>query len=294
MSSDPYQPRSDVTFEEIADRIHFPRHLPRLILMVSPCRSGSTAFLRVFSASGVESHYQPIKAILRNLMQNEEWEYNVPETDVLFVKETLGPYTSAESALDFLRIVTLAGYPAEKIQLIFLVRNPYSTLASWLQLLTYKCDATSLFNSFMFAYERMPKLIADARARGVSAVCHVYEATRDHDPSTVIGALFQTIHVDPTPQTVHRWQFLPHFASPESRIVFPKEPAIYDVPKAHTNAMGATGLHFSARQDAEINEIVPPEWRTAIRDGGLLETYNAVRLECEQALGLQIAEGGAS
>ena len=246
MYLDPYQKRFDITPCDIARRIHFSGQIPSTLLMISPCRSGSTSYLRVFSASGIESHYQPIKAILRNLMQNEEWEFYVPDRCNLFIKETLGPYSAIESTLEPLRILLEAGYPVDKIRVICLAREPLSTLASWLNMFSHNREKTTLFKNFILAYKSIQQFQEDAQTLGISVYCYVHEAIRDNDPSLVVRTLFEKLKlgVTFTPQAISGWQSLPPFGTPESRVVFSVEPAIYKGINFHLSLANAQALQY--------------------------------------------------
>lgn len=290
---DPYQKKFDITSYDIAKRIHFSGQIPSTILMISPCRSGSTSYLRVFSASGIESHYQPIKAILRSLMQNGEWEFCVPDRCDLFIKETLGPYTRLESTLEPLKILLEAGYPVDKIRIICLARDPLSTLASWLNMFSHNREKTTLFKNFILAYKSIQQLQEDAQALGISVYCYVHEAIRDNNPSLVIRTLFEKLGITFTPQAIGGWQSLPQFGSPESRVIFSMEPLIYWGNEFHLSITNAQALQYIPKNRKIPEDLICFNWQETMLENKIWDIYNNIREECIKWLDLPIEEAKA-
>ena len=124
-----------VPISEVIARIDIgdPDRVPKVILGAAPARSGSTVLMRVFGTSGVEAHFQQLKNVLRWLMQGETNSFNLPQTPnrTLFLKETLGPYSTQEAAFNPLTVLLEAGYPPEKLLFCVIGRHPLSTWASW-------------------------------------------------------------------------------------------------------------------------------------------------------------------
>ncbi|NOR51464.1 MAG: hypothetical protein GQ470_02490, partial [Gammaproteobacteria bacterium] len=105
----------------------------RIILSISPCRSGSTVILRAFGALGVESHLQPLKNLLRwrSLGKRHCWQPRDNALKLIYIKETLGPFTEAETRFDPLSLLLATGISAERVSLLVLGRLPLETWASW-------------------------------------------------------------------------------------------------------------------------------------------------------------------
>jgi hypothetical protein len=100
------------------------------------CRVGSTPLTNLFGLTGMPSYYQPLKMMLRHLFVSKPatpWIIaNAQDEPHIFSKETAGPYVVAESLFNPLRLLVEAGYPAERLHVIMLDREPASSLASWL------------------------------------------------------------------------------------------------------------------------------------------------------------------
>ena len=66
--------------------------------------------LRVFGAAGIQAHYQELKNIFRWRMQAEEFSWDFPNRNgIVYLKETLGPYTLAEARFNPLDVLLQAG-----------------------------------------------------------------------------------------------------------------------------------------------------------------------------------------
>ena len=103
-----------------------PRDLPHLYYGCGRARGGSTALTNVFGMAGMPSYYQPVKSILRHVlngMTGPAWDVGAGSKHV-FAKETFGPYTLAECLFQPLDMLIAAGYPAHKIDLIVFDREP--------------------------------------------------------------------------------------------------------------------------------------------------------------------------
>ena len=110
---------------------------PTLYCAWGRCRVGSTALTNLFGVAGMPSYFQPVKVILRHSLVGhaaEPWAVpSATEQPHIFSKEMAGPYLLAESLFLPLQPLIEAGYPAEKLHLIMLDRDPASSLASWLE-----------------------------------------------------------------------------------------------------------------------------------------------------------------
>lgn len=128
---------------------------PRLRMLVSACRSGSTAVLTCFAQHPeVQAIYQNVKTGLREGKgENYELFYATPECEKYLIdKETLGPHNAAESAL--------AVFPEEHAitvsRPVFLFRDPVATWNSWYdqgwqRYKLFELAYTTLFQTLLFA-----------------------------------------------------------------------------------------------------------------------------------------------
>lgn len=261
-----------------------PNRVSPIILSVSPCRSGTTVLLRVFGSAGVQAHFQEIKNVLRWQLQGQEAKWSIPQkTDVrVFLKETLGPYTEAESGFNPLDVLLAAGFPPAKLQVLIVGRTPLSTWASWYH---WWGQVTSV-DQFILSYETTELIRHQARHQGLPVTTLVYEAIRDNGVEMVVRRLFERLDVPFSPTTVKEWQALPPFGAPGSNIVFPIEPPIFVVPGIHEPAIKADGLVYSSRE-RDIAQLKAQDVRR-IGQATLASTYEKWRLACVQNLHLSI------
>jgi hypothetical protein len=91
------------------------------------CRVGSTALANLFGAAGLPSFFQPIKAVLRNVLTDSRClPWQLPHAAVephIFCKDVGGPYLMAECLYIPLQMLIEAGYPADRLHLIMLDRD---------------------------------------------------------------------------------------------------------------------------------------------------------------------------
>ncbi len=104
--------------------------IPNIVLIVAPCRSGTSTLLKAFSASADMAYYQPLKS----LMRAGRPQLVIPKkAKTIVIKETLGPWRMEESVMDPLALLLKAGVPKGKIILIPLLREPVEAYDSWLK-----------------------------------------------------------------------------------------------------------------------------------------------------------------
>ncbi len=286
METNPYQKR-DTTPSEIVERVCVadPDEVARMILAVSPCRSGSTALLKVFGAVGIESHYQQLKNVLRWRLQGGDVTWHVPSRrGLIFLKETLGPYTAAEASLNPLDILLRAGYPAGKLHLVIVGRAPLSMWASWHE---WWGRRTGL-DRMILAFEATDAVAKRASAVQIPTTTYVYEALRDNEPEVVMKRLFARLDLPFAPAAVRGWPPLEALDAPGSNIVLPDEPPIFMrfVPGIHQPIREARRLRFVARKGSVAR--LPEGDVQAIAEAGLPERYRRWRLACEEDLGIAI------
>lgn len=285
--NDRYQKRA-VSPIEIARRIDVgdPEQVARLVLAVSPCRSGTTILLRVFSAVGIESHYQQIKNILRWRLQGGEMTWQAPRgrDRIVFLKETLGPYTVAESTLNPLDALLQAGFPQDRLHVVIVGRAPLSAWASWDE---WWGELTGV-DKLILAYQTTERVAKQAEEQQIARTTYVYEALRDNPAEVVVGNWFARLGAPYAPIAVKGWRALPPFEAPESRIRMPNEPPIFmkHVPNIHDPVMTATQLSYLAREASIAN--LAAEDVEEIQQAGLADLYEKWRKACEVDLQIKI------
>ena len=231
----------------------------RVVLMVSPCRSGSTAMLRVFGYSGYTAVFQPIKNALRwqNLETSAPWE--MPAVRSVFIKETFGPYHQFEVLFDPVQVLLEAGVDPARLRLVVLLREPADVWASW-QAVWGGLARISMLEQ---AYAACEAAVASARVAGVGLDTLSFEACCA-DPRREVGRLFDAMGQTLTDHAVAHWDALPRFAQDGSGVVIPQEPERYVVPHAHAAAVQSAAygqvrrVQASARDQAAIRDTVIP------------------------------------
>lgn len=285
MSVDRFQKR-EVSWQEVIDRIDVGNKdkVSKLIVSISPCRSGSTALLRVFGASSINSHYQEVKNILRWRMQNQEISWLIPQEPEksIYLKETLGPYTKAESSINILDILIKAGYPPEKLRLIIYGRAVLSTWTSWLQ---YWGDKTTLENMIL-SYKTTEKSRLQAVDMGISTTVIVYESLRDNSPEKIINSLMLAVGELFVENSINGWTQLPPFGAPGSHIHIPDEPEEYFADGTRDRVKMSDSLSFFSRKD-QIAGLLEEDVKLLI-DQRIPEIYETWKNEMVDCLNLNI------
>lgn len=154
--------------------------IPNIVLIVAPCRSGTSTLLKAFSASADMAYYQPIKSILRNgrpklLISKKE--------KTIVIKETLGPWRMEESIMNPLTLLLDAGVPKEKIILIPLLREPIEAYDSWLK---YAIGTNTKL--FIAAFDKTLKIYEEALKLGITSLPLAYDLYKR--PRILIKSLF--------------------------------------------------------------------------------------------------------
>lgn len=275
-----FERTSQVSVERISSHVKIPLvgSLPRILLAVAPCRSGTTVQLRMFSAMGIPSYYQPLKAIMRREAQGMEGEFEIPQEDTIFIKETLGPYSHAEFTFNPLEVLLQAGYPKDKITLLIEMREPLSTLTSWIEAdLSLRENRTALIANFVTAYKTIPQVLRQAQESEVQFVPYLYEVQRDTDPANAAMRLFSSLHLVYTDLVVVGWEHLPQFGSAESKIFYPLEPSLYHNDSQHDVAATSQRLGYTKKDVQSIDDTLLPGEVAEIEQEGLPFIYEQMR-----------------
>jgi len=228
-----------------------PRDLPHLYYGCGRARGGSTALTNVFGMAGIPSYYQPVKSVLRhvlNSMAAPAWDVGAGSKHV-FAKETFGPYTLAECLFQPLDMLIAAGYPTHKIDLIAFDREPISALASWLAKWSGRLPVERLVFHFVLAGLNVQRVMRSAKSHGIRTTTYVYELSKD--PVFAVGKLFDRLAIPSlfSEAAVTDWHEGGDLASERSSIIFPDEPQIYDVPGLHGSDVA---YRFHARAAAKV------------------------------------------
>lgn len=168
--------------------IHFSVSAPRLILVCGPCRVGTTALSNVFAKAGVESHMQPIKSARRATEMGEKivpWNIGTNDEEFAVAKETFGPHGQSEF-FNPVEILLKAGYPAEKLAIIPILREPAQVFSSWKRMWR-----VAKLRKLVRAYELTAQVKERAESEGIFVFPYVHEIIRDNPPAVVLALLFE-------------------------------------------------------------------------------------------------------
>jgi hypothetical protein len=150
----------------------------KTIVILSPCRSGSTALLNAFAIGGWQSIYQPIKGALRRTLAGDDSPVVIDAVSpCVIIKETLGPYLPAEVNYDPLGVLMQKGISPRSLNVVALMRKPEECLASWMRSFKEGVDL-SLFGA---AYTTTLESCFTAQRRGANVVPVRYEELTSSD-----------------------------------------------------------------------------------------------------------------
>lgn len=273
--------KSAVSIHQVAQHVHCdPQASASIILSISPCRSGTTILLRVFAASGVQAHFQQLKNVLRWLLQEESFTWQIPQqpTERIFLKETLGPFTLTESQFNPLQVLLEAGLPQEKLHVLIIGREPIITWDSWYQFWRGKTQV----EYFIEAYKSTEKIRQQVEALGIAHNYLIYECFQSLPTPEVFKALFAQLKIPFTKLAINGWENLPAFGAVGSNIVLPEEPEAFITPNIHAPVESASAFVFRNRQ-VNLDKLNPNDV-ASIKASGILELYQHWIAQCEMAL----------
>ncbi len=214
-----------------------PGDFPRLIVGWGRCRVGSTAITNLFGVAGIPAYYQPVKTIARFVLSGgtgEPWRLPVGEP-VLFAKEMAGPYVTYECLFNPVHCLLEAGWPAERLHLLVLDRDPAACLDSWLAKWASRIGRDRVVANFRLSTANYVRMRAFADEAGVATTHFPYEASKR--PEDVVPRLFERIGAADRydPAILTDWGAAGDLNSADARIRYPVEPEAYVVPGLHGN-----------------------------------------------------------
>lgn len=246
-------------------------------------RVGSTALNNMFGLAGFPSYYQPVKSMLRMGFAGQRphpWMLPSPQQHPrIFTKETQGPYTLGECLFIPLQVLVEAGYPPSKLHLIVLERDPERSLASWLKKLTALQEADTLVAHYVVSALNANRVRSYARRHGISTTHYVYEASKE--PVTAARALFARLDLSHlfADEAVTDWGEHGQLdGSATHQIIYPPQPAIYDLPGLHGSDSGYRYQNGGS--------CVTDEQRRLLESTGVNQVYQDAVDACVGDLGL--------
>lgn len=290
------------TNAEIARHVEVPSACPSVVVAIAPCRSGTTAQLRVFAEAGAQAHYQPFKAILREMEQGGDLDFRIPDgiDQTIFIKETVGPYNEAQSTLDPIAILLEAGFPIEKIHLIPMLRQPLATFASWIKVneavrkyFNGAIPTNDLLENAIVSYNTVYSIRQRAIGAGIPTTTFVQESLRDNNPEQVVRSLLGASGLKFSQTSVKGWRDLKPMGEEGSNIFFhPRgtEPEKDEGSQViHQILLHSDGLQYVSKEDREIDDVLTIEQAERLFKSGVYNFYEEFRLAAQTDLGLNIS-----
>lgn len=228
---------------------------PTLYCAWGRCRVGSTALTNLFGVAGMPSYFQPVKVVLRHRLighAGEPWAVpQASEQPHIFSKEMGGPYVLAESLFLPLQPLIEAGWPADKLHMIMLDRDPASSLASWLEKWSDRVPEDRLIQNYVISTLNARRVESYARRYGVPVTHYVYEASKDATGS--VRKLFDRLGLGArfTEGAVTDWKERGQIESKGSGVTFLSEPKVYTVVGLHGSD---TAYRYRSRKTATLSE----------------------------------------
>lgn len=228
---------------------------PTLYCAWGRCRVGSTALTNLFGVAGMPSYFQPVKVVLRHRLVGHAGDpWAVPQASEqphIFSKEMGGPYVLAESLFLPLQPLIEAGWPADKLHMIMLDRDPASSLASWLEKWSDRVPEDRLIQNYVISTLNARRVESYARRYGVPVTHYVYEASKDATGS--VRKLFDRLGLGArfTEGAVTDWKERGQIESKGSGVTFLSEPKVYTVVGLHGSD---TAYRYRSRKTATLSE----------------------------------------
>ncbi|MEV2241950.1 hypothetical protein [Micromonospora sp. NPDC049891] len=252
-------------FEDVTD-------FPLLVVGWGRCRVGSTAMTNLFGIAGAAAYYQPVKTIARFRLvggAGSPWRFG-PGERILFAKEMAGPYLPYEALFNPIECLMAAGWPADRLHLLVLDREPRDSLDSWMGKWHEKIGRTRVIENFLLSTANYDRMRAFARRAGVTTTHFPYEASRA--PVETVRWLFDRIGIGDLfdERLLSGWGASGDLNSADARIHYPDEPQEYVVPGIHGqgDAYSYQPRRITQLRDDELrhaeDEMVVASYRTSV------------------------------
>jgi hypothetical protein len=199
---------------------------------------GSTAITNLFGIAGVPAFYQPVKTVARFVLSDRQDgpHFVLPEGEpVLFAKEMAGPYVTYECLFNPVRNLIEAGWPADRLRLLVLDREPEASLDSWMAKWEGKVGRRRVVDNFCLSTANYQAMRRFAGAEGVQVTHFPYEASKR--PEVTVARLFDRLGIADRfrPGILTDWGKAGDLNSEHALVRYPDEPEAYLVPGIHGN-----------------------------------------------------------
>jgi len=263
----------EISPKDLAKDIKFSGDIPDIYLGVAPCRSGTTAQLRVFAGAGIESWYQPIKALLRYRIEKIRSYFMIPNIERIFLKETLGPYTEDESSIDPLEVLLETGIPPDRLAVIIYIREALVTVCSWIEQFSFNTDPDQLVNNAILAFTTVDQIVKKVDTLNIRNTTFDYRVLELNESRAVLEKFFSSLNLALPDEIFADWSQLPKIGTPESNIFFADEPELYMSQDFHKKVNESSGLRYFPKGMSKIIASLSREQVQRLIDGGVFEIY---------------------
>lgn len=287
--------------QSIAKNISLQGQNTKIVLLVGTARSGTTAFLRVFSEEGIESWFQPIKHIIRGKdHNNKDYALQISDVPYIMIKETLGGMTEEEIWYNPIEILLEAGVAKTNIHLITVMREPIPVACSLIRNRTIdlirsrtidrssfdaKAHLISFVEQYARGYEGITRLIAYANEYEIEHTPFVYELLRDQDPEVIRKRLLDRVGVTHTKAKMN-WSNLPPIETSTKLSKFTSQWGTNDGSNLFITLNRSNGLTYFDEPADELTKYVTDSELSALRRSGAFDIHHTYREMCYAFWGL--------
>jgi len=274
---------------KIAKKTNINDEIKNVIVGIGPTRSGTTLFLRIFAEFGIHSWYQPFKAILRGFVHDNEVDFTIENADfdTIFIKETLGPYTYNEASLNSIKVLLKAGVDREKIKLITLVREPYSTVASSIVHFSKFKERENIISISLMCYDSIFNINQFAKKNGIETNCFVYETWNKNNPLDILVKLFSKMGMPITKEKLTHWKALESLN--ENKYIHNLyEPDFYHHTDFSYRIKNSNNISFSSKTENDIKIILTPNEIEIVKKSRAIDIYDHFHHQTELDLKVKI------
>lgn len=253
---------------------------PLLVVGWGKCRTGSTALTNLFGLNGVAAYYQPVKTIARHELLGQPGDpWPVPGDRVVFAKEMAGPYVIYETVFNPIDLLVRAGWPADRLHLLVLNREPLACLSSWQNKWSDRIGRDRVLQNFLISDANYERVQSGAKQLGVPVTNYVYEATRH--PEVAVPALFSRLGISDSyhAESLSNWGSRGNLNSEQAAVRYPREPEPYVVANLHS---AGDSYMFVGRDAADLAEAEV----AAIHEHAVVDNYTRSVERCRADLAL--------
>ncbi|MBR1272178.1 hypothetical protein JQ629_32355 [Bradyrhizobium sp. AUGA SZCCT0222] len=261
---------------------------PNVIVGVGPSRSGTTLFARMFAELGIRTYYQPLKAILRNRIHGSRVSLPLAGKGPVFIKETLGAYTTNEASFNPIDILTLADVPTSQLSLLTIVRNPYTTAASIVENFSWFAEREDLIDIMLLCFKSIESIRQRAAERNINAISFVHEAWRDNDPPLVVGQLSKRLAIPFDPHKLSGWRSVTSLKGNIQNMHWLDEPDAYYKVDFFKRIKSSSGINYYGESDDRIAEVLTNEQIQKIRASHVFDLYADLCRQCQDDLAVAV------